>query len=134
MTHATRDGALVVLLVEDEPLVRMTAVDELEEAGFHVLEAANADIALQVLEAVADEVRVLFTDVDMPGSMNGMALAEHVNAKWPHIMLLISSGYSAPDPSEIPDHGHFVAKPYVGATVARHIHEMTDRSSSGSTE
>lgn len=134
MTDASHDEALVVLLVEDEPLVRMTAADELEEAGFHVLEAANADVALQVLEAVAAEVQVLFTDVDMPGSLNGMALAEHVNAKWPHIMLLISSGYSAPDPSEIPDHGHFVAKPYVGGTVVRHIHEMTGRSSSGSAE
>lgn len=134
MTHASQDEALVVLLVEDEPLVRMTAVDELEEAGFHVLEAANADVALQVLEAVASEVGVLFTDVDMPGSMNGMALAEHVNAKWPHILLLISSGYSAPDPSEIPDHGHFVAKPYVGSTVARHIHEMASRPSGGNDE
>jgi two-component system, response regulator PdtaR len=117
--------APVVLVVEDEPLVRMTAVDELEEAGFHVLEAGNADVALQVLSAFAHEVQVLFTDVDMPGSMNGMALARYVNDQWPHILLLISSGYSAPHPRDIPDHGHFVAKPYVGATVARHIQEMT---------
>ena len=114
----------VVLLVEDEPLVRMTAADGLEEAGFHVLEAANADVALKVLEARSDEVQVLFTDVDMPGSMDGMALAEQVHAKWPHILLLISSGYARPHPDEIPDHGHFVPKPYRAATVVGHICEM----------
>src|SRR5215203_2112901 len=92
----------VVLLVEDEPLVRMTAADELEEAGFQVLEAANADVALKVLEARSDEVQVLFTDVDMPGSMDGLALAEQVHSRWPHVLLLmlllISSGYARPHP------------------------------------
>ncbi len=114
----------VVLLVEDEPLVRMTAADGLEEAGFQVLEVANADVALKVLEVRSDEVQVLFTDVDMPGSMDGMALAEQVHAKWPHILLLISSGYARPHPDEIPDHGHFVPKPYRAATVVGHICEM----------
>jgi CheY-like chemotaxis protein len=116
--------ASVVLLVEDEPLVRMTAADELEEGGFHVLEAANADVALAVLEARSDEVHVLFTDVDMPGSMDGMALAEQVHRRWPHILLLISSGHARPHPDEIPDHGRFVPKPYVGATLVQHIEEM----------
>ena len=62
----------VVLLVEDEPLVRMAAADDLQDAGFHVLEAANADVALAVLESCSDDVQVLFTDIDMPGSMNGL--------------------------------------------------------------
>src|ERR687894_1746752 len=114
----------VVLIVEDEPLVRMTAADELEEAGFHVLEAANADVALAVLEARSDEVRVLFTDVHMPGSMDSMALAEQVHQRWPHILLLISSGYARPHPDEIPDHGHFVPKPYRASAVVGHICEM----------
>jgi CheY-like chemotaxis protein len=114
----------VVLVVDDEPLVRMTAADELDEAGFQVLEAANADEALDVLEECADEVQVLFTDVNMPGSMDGMALAEQVHRRWPHVLLLISSGYARPHPDEIPDHGHFVPKPYIGATLVRHIHEM----------
>ncbi len=118
----------VVLLDEDEPLVRMTAADGLEEAGFHVLEAANADVALKVLEVRSDEVQVLFTDVDMPGSMDGMALAEQVHAKWPHILLLISSGYARPHPDEIPDHGHFVPKPYRAATVVGHICQMMQTS------
>ena len=114
----------VVLVVEDEPLVRMTAVDELDDAGFPVLEAGNADEALAVLEARSDEVQVLFTDVDMPGSMNGMALAERVCQRWPHVLLLISSGYARPHPDEIPDHGRFLPKPYRGETLVRHITEM----------
>src|ERR671920_1388092 len=124
MGQSAIDDPPVVLLVEDELLVRMTAADELEEAGFQVLEAANADVALKVLEARSDEVQVLFTDVHMPGSMDGMELAEQVHARWPHVRLLISSGYARPQPDEIPDHGHFVPKPYRAATVVRHIVEM----------
>jgi CheY-like chemotaxis protein len=127
MGRGAIDDPPVVLLVEDEPLVRMTAADELEKAGFQVLEAANADVALKVLEVRSDEVQVLFTDVDMPGSMDGLALAEQVHARWPHVLLLISSGYARPHPDEIPDHGHFVPKPYIGATLVRHIHEMMHR-------
>src|SRR5918993_4370111 len=114
----------VVLRVGAEPLVRMTAADELDDAGFRVLEAKNADEALVVLEAHSDEVQVLFTDVNMPGSMDGMALAERVYERWPHVLLLISSGYARPHPDEIPDHGRFVPKPYRGETLVRHITEM----------
>lgn len=114
----------VVLVVEDEALVRMTAIDELEEAGFQVLEAANADAAIALLEARSGDVQVLFTDVDMPGSMDGMALAEQVHQRWPHIRLLISSGYARPKQSDIPDDGHFMPKPYRGATLVQHICEM----------
>src|SRR6478736_5887017 len=124
MARELTEDAPVVLLVEDEPLVRMTAADELEEAGFHVLEAANADVAMAVLEARSDEIQVLFTDVHMPGSMDGMELAEQVHARWPHVRLLISSGYARPGPDEIPDAGRFVPKPYHAATVVRQIHEL----------
>ncbi|KFG70819.1 response regulator [Microvirga sp. BSC39] len=124
MGQDTIDEATVVLLVEDEPLVRMTAADELEEAGFQVLEAANADVAIAVLESRSEEVQVLFTDVDMPGSMDGLELAEQVHRCWPHVLLLISSGYARPHPDEIPDHGRFMPKPYYGPTLVRHITEM----------
>jgi CheY-like chemotaxis protein len=117
--------AKVVLLVEDEPLVRMTAADELEDAGFQVLEAANADVALAVLEARSEEVQVLFTDIDMPGSMDGLQLAEDVHARWPHIALLISSGYHRPHPDTLPDHGQFIPKPYCASRLVQHIHELT---------
>ena len=124
MGQDARGEPPVVLLVEDELLVRMTAADELEEAGFHVLEAANADVALAVLEARSDEVQVLFTDVHMPGSMDGMKLAEQVHARWPHVRLLISSGYARPQQNEIPDAGHFVPKPYRAETIVCQIHEL----------
>ncbi|MBM1173858.1 response regulator [Microvirga arabica] len=124
MTLVTTNDPPVVLLVEDELLVRMTAADELEEAGFQVLEAANADVALKVLEARSDEVLVLFTDVHMPGSMDGMELAEQVHARWPHVQILISLGYARPEPHEIPDDGRFLPKPYHAATLVRHIHEL----------
>jgi len=102
----------------------MTAADELEDAGFQVLEAANADVALKVLEARSAEVHVLFTDVNMPGSMDGMELAEQVHARWPHVRLLISSGYARPALDEIPDDGRFMPKPYRAATLVRHVHEL----------
>jgi len=124
MGQGAIDDPSVVLLVEDEMLVRMTAADELEEAGFQVLEATNADVALQVLEARSDEVQVLFTDVDMPGSMDGMELAEQVHARWPHVRLLICSGYARPEPHEIPDDGRFVSKPYHAAMLVRYVHEL----------
>ncbi|WP_457090111.1 response regulator [Microvirga sp. P5_D2] len=124
MAQGTSNDPPVVLLVEDELLVRMTAADELEEAGFQVLEAANADVALKVLEARSDEVQVLFTDVHMPGSMDGMELAEQVHARWPHVRLLIASGYARPKHHEIPDDGRFVPKPYHAATLVRHVHEL----------
>ncbi|MEE1655342.1 response regulator [Microvirga sp. CF3062] len=114
----------VVLLVEDEPLVRMAAADDLQDAGFHVLEAANADVALAVLESCSHDVQVLFTDIDMPGSMNGLDLAENVQQRWPHISLLISSAYHRPGPETLPDDGRFVSKPYCSDDVVQQIREL----------
>src|SRR3712207_55643 len=131
MGQAAIDDLPVVLLVEDELLVRMTAADELEEAGFQVLEAANADVALAVLEVRSDEVQVLFTDVHMPGSIDGMELVEQVHARWPHVRLLISSGYAQPEPHQIPDDGRFVPKPYHGETLVRHVHELVGSQEKG---
>jgi CheY-like chemotaxis protein len=124
MMNTYSDKIPVVLLVEDELLVRMAAAGDLEEAGFHVLEAANADVALAVLEACSDTVQVLFTDIDMPGSMNGLDLAESVQQRWPHISLLISSAYHKLHPGQIPDEGRFVPKPYCSEDVVQHIREL----------
>lgn len=124
MMNNYSDDTLVVLLVEDELLVRMAAADDLQDAGFHVLEAANADVALAVLESCSDDVQVLFTDIDMPGSMNGLDLAESVQQRWPHISLLISSAYHKPHPGQIPDEGRFVPKPYSSEDVVQHIREL----------
>ncbi|WP_262027293.1 response regulator [Microvirga sp. Mcv34] len=124
MMNNYSDDTPVVLLVEDELLVRMAAAEDLQDAGFHVLEAANADLALAVLETCSRDVQVLFTDIDMPGSMNGLDLAESVQQRWPHISLLLSSAYHKPLPEEIPDDGRFVPKPYSSEDVVKHIREL----------
>jgi two-component system, response regulator PdtaR len=100
-----------ILVVEDETLIRLWAAGLLEENGFSVLEAENAEAALKVLESRPD-VKLLFTDVQMPGSLNGMELAREVHARWPHVLLVITSGRERPTRAEIPDDGRFVAKPY----------------------
>ena len=102
----------VVLVVEDEGFVRLMAVAMLEDAGFEVLEAGTADEAWGVLERRFSDVSVLFTDVDMPGSMNGFDLAGRVAECWPHIRLVITSGRHWPDNDSLPDNGQFVHKPY----------------------
>jgi CheY-like chemotaxis protein len=86
----------VILLVEDETLVRMIASDVLtEDAGYRVIEAGNADEALTLLE-VRHDVRLVFTDVDMPGSLNGYALARIVDMRWPGIGVIVTSGLNGP--------------------------------------
>jgi CheY-like chemotaxis protein len=102
-----------VLLVEDEVLVRMLGVDVLEEAGYRVIEAANADVALKVLEADPEAISILFTDVHMPGSMDGQGLARIVDQRWPWIRIIITSGQARLSSEDVPDHGRFVPKPWV---------------------
>ena len=117
------DARPTVLLVEDEFLVRMVGADILTEAGFQVVEAANGDEALTMLED-RDDVSVLFTDIDMPGSLNGLDLAKVAYHRWPHIAVLIVSGKVRPGPDELPPGGHFIGKPYQPAAVVRQIHGM----------
>jgi len=100
-----------VLLVEDEPMIRAIGMDALEEAGYEVMEARDADEAVRILEQ-AGEVHVLFTDIRMPGSMDGLALAKLVHERWPAMKILITSGDTFPRTAQIPDDGHFLAKPY----------------------
>jgi CheY-like chemotaxis protein len=103
---------VIVLLVEDEALVRMMAADVLrEEGGFKVVEVVNADEALTVLEATAD-VRALVTDVEMPGSLDGFTMARVVKQAWPHIGIVVTSGRMAPGPNDLPSGALFIPKPY----------------------
>jgi CheY-like chemotaxis protein len=113
-----------VLIVEDEPLVRILTADALSEAGFDVLEAWNADEALALLDARAGDVQVLCTDVQMPGSMDGLALAETVHRNWPHILLLLASGHSRPGPDGPPGRWRVLPKPYATAALVRHVNEL----------
>jgi CheY-like chemotaxis protein len=116
-----------VLVVEDEPLVQMLASHALEDAGFAVRAAWNADEALRVLGEHAETVQVLFSDVNMPGDMDGIELAEEVHRRWPHILLLLSSGQAKLADGQIPDSGRFVAKPYDTAQVLGQIHALMGR-------
>jgi CheY-like chemotaxis protein len=117
-----------ILVVEDEALIRIWATDLLEENGFSVLEAKDADAALKLLQSRHD-VKLLFTDVQMPGSLNGMELAREVHARWPHILLVITSGRERPTRAEIPDDGRFVAKPYSGEELLGQIKDLMYKSS-----
>ena len=116
----------LILVVEDEPVLRFNAADALEEAGFSVTEANNAETALEVPEARRD-VRMLFTDVHMPGSFDGMELAQPVHRRWPHILLMITSGRERPDAAEIPDNGRFIAKPYRHKELVGRVNELLRR-------
>ena len=100
-----------ILVVEDEALIRMISADILEEAGFRVLEAANAAEAILIMEG-ADHVELMFTDIRMPGRMDGLELAAFVHAQWPDVRLLVTSGHIVLADSQIPNGGHFVSKPY----------------------
>lgn len=101
----------VVLVVEDEPLQRMMAVDLVEDAGFDVVDVASAAEAVRVLESRPD-IRVVFTDIDMPGGLDGMRFAATIRDRWPPIELIIVSGKRKPRPDELPSRGVFFAKPY----------------------
>ncbi len=116
----------LVLIVEDEPIISMYAADLLEDDGFDVLEAATARAALAILEKRSDEVSALFTDVDMPGDMNGLELAGIVYSRWPHIAILVTSGVVRVSGS-LPGGGVFLAKPYADAAPVRIIRDLIQR-------
>jgi two-component system, response regulator PdtaR len=101
----------VVLVVEDEVLVRMNAVSLLEEAGFGVLEAGTADDAIALLESRQD-IRIVFTDINMPGSMDGLRLAHAIRNRWPPIELVLTSGQMRVRNEDMPERGLFLSKPY----------------------
>ena len=101
----------VVLIVEDEFLLRMDAVDMIAAAGFEAVEAANADEAIKILEARRD-ITVVFTDIQMPGSMDGLKLARAVRGRWPPIKIVATSGRVAIAETDLPEGGKFLPKPY----------------------
>ena len=121
----------VVLIVEDDFLIRMHAAEMIEDAGFDVVEAASADEAILVLEVRLD-ITVVFTDIQMPGAMNGLALAHHVRGNWPWIALLVTSGATAPRTEELPRESRFLPKPYRFDQVLLHVRALIrgERSSS----
>lgn len=109
---------IAVLVVEDESLLRFDIADYLAENGFEVHEAASADQALKILEAVP-EIRLVFTDIDMPGSMDGLKLSAAVRDRWPPVHIIVTSGNRIADKAELPAGSLFFAKPYMPADIAR---------------
>ncbi len=100
----------IVLVVEDEMVLRMRAVDIVEDAGFVPIEAVSADEAMGILES-RDDISLLFTDIQMPGSMDGLKLAHAAHARWPHIKIILVSGQIAVTDADKPDDSRFFAKP-----------------------
>lgn len=112
MATASFQPKAIVLVVEDEPILRMVAASLVEEAGFEPVEASNADEAIRLLESRSD-IRLVFTDIDMPpGSMNGLKLAAAVRHRWPPIAIIVVSGHRAPLEGEMPEGAAFFTKPY----------------------
>lgn len=103
-----------VLVVEDETLIRELVSDELAAAGFDVVQVGNAERAIAVLEA-REDIHLVFTDIDMPGSMDGLKLAAAVRDRWPPVHIIITSGKRRP--MTIPANALFIPKPYVTRAV-----------------
>jgi CheY-like chemotaxis protein len=120
----TENRPPVILVVEDETLLRMLAGDILtEDAGYRVIEAVNADEALILLESRHD-VRLVFTDVNMPGALNGFALARIVDMRFPGIKVIVTSGLAWPGIGDLPKGKRFLPKPYAPSALITMVQEM----------
>lgn len=113
----------VVLVVEDEMLLRMRAVDMVEDAGYTPVEAVDADEAVTILEARSD-IALLFTDIQMPGSMDGLRLAHAVRERWPPIKIILVSGALKLAKTDIPADSRFFGKPLEAKEMIAEMQEM----------
>jgi CheY-like chemotaxis protein len=120
---ATAAKRSVVLVVEDDFLIRICAV-EMIEAEFDVVEAASADEAIKILEARLD-ITVVFTDIQMPGSMDGLKLAAAIRGRWPPIKIVATSGIVDVRKVDLPEGGRFLPKPYSSAEIIGALRELT---------
>jgi CheY-like chemotaxis protein len=114
---------LVVLVVEDEMLLRMKVVDMVEDAGYVPVEAVDADEAMAILQSRSD-IALMLTDVQMPGSMNGLQLAHAVHERWPPIKIILASGQLKLSGSDIPLDSRFFGKPLQSAEVIAEMRDM----------
>ncbi len=115
-----------VLVVEDEPLVRLDLATRLADTGYLVFEASSAAEAIAILER-HPQIRVVFTDIQMPGDMDGLALAHYVRDRWPPTIIVVSSGRVQPGPGEMPDDVSFLAKPYESGRLRTILDEVAAR-------
>ena len=104
-------------MVDDNAVILTDASAILQEAGFEVLTAMHADEALRLLAGQGHRLTVLFTDVEMPGSMDGFELARHADRHWPAIAIIVASGRRSPKPGELPEGATFIGKPFSAEVV-----------------
>lgn len=123
MTAAKIPGPTTVLVVEDEMVLRMRAVDIVEDAGFTAVEAVSADQALLILEQRSD-ISMVFSDIQMPGTMDGLKLAHAVNERWPKIKIILVSGQITPTDAETPPESKFFGKPIEAAQMIAELQSM----------
>ena len=112
-----------ILVVEDEPFIRLGLVSTIEEAGYEVIDAASTDEAIRKLERY-DDVGLILTDVDMPGSMDGIRLAHYVRRRWPPIELVVISGKVGVTPMELPSGARFISKPFQDVALMSVVQTM----------
>lgn len=113
-----------ILVIEDEPLIRMTVADDLRDAGFEVLDVGNADEALRLLEKQSS-IHAIFTDIDMPGTLDGLRLAWIVKDRWPQVEIVITSGHRNVDDGDLPDRAVFFPKPYAHQLIITTLSRLT---------
>lgn len=120
MTQPTVPFALVV---EDDPFILEHACDILDKAGFHLFSASDGDGAKDILDTNGASITLLFTDVEMPGSIDGFALARYAASRWPEIAIVVASGRVSPKEGQMPPRATFIAKPFSAAIVHDHLRE-----------
>jgi two-component system, response regulator PdtaR len=113
----------IILIVEDDFFLRIHAAEMIQDAGFDIVEAGNSDEAIAILEARPD-IHVVFTDIQMPGSMDGLKLARFVRGRWPPIKIVVTSGNFASRDGDLPEGGVFLPKPYTFDTIAATLREL----------
>jgi CheY-like chemotaxis protein len=122
MRETDREPNPVVLVVEDEILVRVTALAIIEESGFEAIGASNADEAIRVLET--RDIQAVFTDVQMPGLMDGLTLAWVIRDRWPPMPLVVTSGKTRLVETDLPNGARFVPKPYLPLQIETTLREL----------
>jgi CheY-like chemotaxis protein len=123
MSRAVLGSRPAVLVVEDEPVTRLNAMDMVEAAGCEAIGVFNADEAVRLLETRTD-IRVVFTDIHMPGSMDGLGLTRLMKDRWPSVPVLVASGQTSIAPADLPRGVRFFAKPYLPLQIEVALREL----------
>ncbi|MET0170856.1 response regulator [Rhizobium panacihumi] len=116
----------IALVVDDEPLILMDTADMVTSAGYHVIEARSADEAVELLTKYGS-LKLLMTDVQMPGKMDGLALARYVGEHWPGVHVVVASGAVTPAAGDLPEGARFLGKPLNQALVIETLQELERR-------